>query len=453
MGTLQTILAFVVTLGLLVSIHEYGHFRVARFCGVKVLRFCMGFGKPLFTWHDRYGTEFAIAAIPLGGYVKMLDEREGPVADEEKHLAFNNKSVYARIAIVAAGPIANFLLALVALWLIYLAGARAVIPVIGDLVPESPAAIAGMRAGLELVSVDGRNTPSWRAISMALLAPLGETVTVAVGAREFGVQVADTREFHVHLDNWLVGEESPDPLRSLGVIPWRPEVPAVIGQVLDGEAAKAAGLRTGDTVLSANGQPVFSWQDWVDLVRENPGVAMHVEVGRNDISRSLVLVPGEKTLADGQKIGYIGAGAKPFEWPADRLRDIRYGPAMALMVAFRDAWSLMTLTLDSIRKMVVGLVSVEHLSGPITIARAAGASFKSGLESFLRFLAVLSVSLCVLNLLPIPVLDGGHLLYYLVELVRGRPVSGKVQIIGGRIGMTLIIGLMCIALYNDLSRL
>ncbi|WP_211825626.1 sigma E protease regulator RseP [Kistimonas asteriae] len=453
MGTLQTILAFIVTLGLLVSIHEYGHFWVARRCGVKVLRFCIGFGKPLFTWHDRHGTEFAIAMIPLGGYVKMLDEREGPVADEEKDQAFNNKSVYARIAVVAAGPIANFLLAIVALWLMYLMGVKTVIPVVGDVVPESPAAVAGMSAGHEVVSVDGRNTLSWHAINMALLAPLGETATVVLGTRPFDEQGADTQYSDVHLNNWLAGEENPDPLRSLGVMPWRPEVPAAIGQVLEGGAAEAAGLRTGDVVLSANGQRILSWQGWVDFVRENPGAAIQVEIDRDGSSRSLTLVPGEKTLADGLKIGYIGAGAKPFEWPADRLRDISYGPVMALGVALQDTWSLTTLTLDSIRKMVIGLVSVEHLSGPITIAKVAGASFKSGLESFLNFLAMLSISLGVLNLLPIPVLDGGHLLYYLVELVKGRPVPEKIQMIGVRIGMTLILGLMFVALYNDLSRL
>lgn len=453
MGTLQTILAFIVTLGLLVSIHEYGHFWVARRCGVKVLRFCIGFGKPLFTWHDRHGTEFAIAMIPLGGYVKMLDEREGPVADEEKDQAFNNKSVYARIAVVAAGPIANFLLAIVALWLMYLVGVKTVIPVVGDVVPESPAAVAGMSAGYEVVSVDGRNTPSWHAINMALLAPLGETATVVIGTKPFDEKGADTQYSDIHLNNWLAGEESPDPLRSLGVQPWRPEVPAAIGQVLEGGVAEKAGLLSGDVVLSANGERVSSWQGWVDIVRDNAGQPIQVEIDRDGSSRSLILVPGEKTLADGLKIGYIGAGAKPFEWPSDRLRDISHGPIMALGVALQDTWSLTTLTLDSIRKMVIGLVSVEHLSGPITIAKVAGASFKSGLESFLNFLAMLSISLGVLNLLPIPVLDGGHLLYYLVELVKGRPVSEKIQMIGVRIGMTLILGLMFVALYNDLSRL
>lgn len=453
MEIVQTILAFIATLGLLVSIHEYGHFWVARRCGIKVLRFCIGFGKPLFAWHDRHGTEFAIAMIPLGGYVKMLDEREGPVADEEKGQAFNNQSVYARIAVVVAGPLANFLLAIVALWLMYLVGIKTVVPVVGDVIPESPAAVAGVDAGFEVVSVNGRNTPSWHAINMALLALLGESAQITIGLKPFESLDEAMEYSNVHLNHWLIDEKSIDPLHSLGVVPWHPDVPAVIGQILENGAAEKAGLLIGDIVLSANGDSIHDWSHWVKTIRKNSGVAMKVEFERNGDHRSVTVVPDNKVLADGEKIGYIGAGAAPFEWPAGYLRNISYGPVDALEAALVDTWRLTTLTLDSIRKMVIGMVSVKYLSGPITIARVAGASFKSGLESFLSFLAMLSVSLGVLNLLPIPVLDGGHLLYYLAELVSGRPVSERVQMIGVRVGMTFILGLMFVALCNDLSRL
>ncbi|MCK5894762.1 MAG: sigma E protease regulator RseP [Endozoicomonadaceae bacterium] len=453
MEIVQTILAFIVTIGLLVSIHEYGHFWVARRCGIKVLRFSIGFGKPLFTWHDRHGIEFVIAMIPLGGYVKMLDEREGPVTEEEKGQAFNNQSVYARIAVVMAGPLANFLLAIVALWLMYLVGIKTVVPVVGDVIPESPAAVAGVDAGFEVVSVDGRSTPSWHAINMALLALLGESTQVTIGLKPFGQLDEATQYSDVHLSHWLIGEKSIDPLHSLGVVPWHPDVPAVIGQILENGAAEKAGLLIGDAVLSVNGQSIHDWQHWVETVRDNPDIAMQIELERGGDRRSVTVVPDEKMLADGEKIGYIGAGAVPFEWPTDRLRNISYGAVDALGAAVGDTWRLTTLTLDSIRKMVIGLVSIKHLSGPITIAKVAGASFKSGLESFLSFLAMLSVSLGVLNLLPIPVLDGGHLLYCLAELVSGRPVSERVQMIGVRVGMTFILGLMLVALYNDLSRL
>lgn len=453
MEILQTVLAFIVTLGLLVSFHEYGHFWVARRCGVKVLRFCVGFGKPFFIWHDRHGTEFAIAMIPLGGYVKMLDEREGPVSEEERDQAFNNKSVYARIAVIVAGPVANFLLAIVALWLMYLIGIKTVIPVVGDVIPESPAAVAGIDAGLEVVNVDGRNTSSWQAINMALLAPLGESTTITMSFRPFGVLDGATQQYDVYLNHWLVGEERIEPLRLLGIVPWRPEVPAVIGQVLEGEAAEKAGLVAGDSVLSVDGRSIRDWQHLVETIRENAGTALQFEFERNGDLQTATVVPGEKTLANGMKKGYVGAGAKPFDWPVDHLRNITYGPIEAIGVALDSTWLMTTLTLDSISKMVMGLVSVEHLSGPITIAKIAGDSFKSGIESYLHYLAILSVGLGVLNLLPIPVLDGGHLLYYLVELVIGRPVPEKIQAMGVRIGMALIFMLMLIALYNDLSRL
>ncbi len=453
MDSIQTVLAFIVTLGLLVSVHEYGHFWVARRCGIKVLRFSVGFGKALFRWHDKQGTEYVIAMIPLGGYVKMLDEREEPVPDDQRHLSFNGKPVLSRIAVVAAGPIANFLLAIVALWLMYMIGTRAVIPVVGDVVPETPAAHAGLLPGSEVVAVDGDTVRSWHDFNMALLKSMGETRTIDVAVRPFDNPTAQTVQTPVSVKDWLVDEEQPSPIRNLGIIPWTPKIPPVIGQVLEGGAAEAAGLQVGDTVVSMNGLPVDDWNVWVNEIRDNPGRTLPIVVERNGQAVDINLVPGEKPLADGGKIGYIGAGSRPYNWPEDHVREIRFGPVDALGAATTETASLSFLMVDSLRKMITGLVSVSNLSGPITIARAAGASVESGLESFLGFLAMLSVSLGVINLLPVPVLDGGHLLYHFYELIRGKPLSEKAQMFGMRIGLTLIMGVMFVALFNDLSRL
>ncbi len=450
---LQTVIAFILTLGILVSIHEFGHFWVARRCGVKVLRFSIGFGKSIWKRTDKHGTEFSVALIPLGGYVKMLDEREGVVAPEQRHLSFNNKPVLSRIAIVAAGPLANFILAVAALWLMYMIGIRTAIPLIGEVLPESPAAIAGLQAGDEVLAVEGQETPGWQAVNMALLSPIGESrsLTVAVRPKE----MADSNaviERQVQVKNWLVNDERPDPVRSLGIVPYTPEIPAIVGEVVESEAAWQAGIRTGDKIIEVDDQPVTDWMHWVDLIRAHPGESLDVSVLRNGQLLSIRLTPGIKSI-EGRDFGYIGAGVQPVSWPEDLIRLIQFGPVTALFKGAEATWSLTTMTMESLWKMLVGLVSVKNLSGPITIAKVAGASMQSGFENFLYFLGMLSVSLGVLNLLPIPVLDGGHLLFYLVELVRGRPLSEKVQMLGLKIGVTLVVCVMILAVYNDLSRL
>ena len=454
-GTLQTILAFVITLGILVSIHEFGHFWVARRCGIKVLRFSVGFGKSLWSWKDRQGAEFSIAAIPLGGYVKMLDEREGPVAADEKHLSFNSQSVMARIAVVAAGPLANFLLAILALWLMYMVGVRTTVPQVGEVLPESPAYEAGLLPGDEVVAVDGVETPGWQAVNMELLSSIGDTRALVLSVRsgEPGhVSEGAVRDLNIHISDWLVLDEQPNPVRSLGIVPYTPDIPAVIGQLVDDGAARKAGIRSGDRIVEANGQPVSDWMHWVQLVRGHPHQLIKVKIERDGREVFIDLTPAEKRV-DGQLIGYIGAGVQGVSWPEELIRELRFGPVDSLIKGAQATWGLTSMTLESLWKMLVGLLSVKNLSGPITIAKVAGASLESGLENFLYFLAMLSVSLGVLNLLPIPVLDGGHLLFYMVELVRGKPLSERIQTIGLKIGVTLVVGVMMLAMYNDLSRL
>ncbi len=450
MSTLYMVFGLLVALGVLVTFHEFGHFWVARRCGVKVLRFSVGFGTPLLRWHDRRGTEFVIAAIPLGGYVKMLDEREGDVPSEQLDQAFNRKSVRQRIAIVAAGPIANFLLALVFFWVLAMLGSQQVRPVIGAVEAGSLAAEAGLLAGQEIVAVDGEPTTGWAAVNLQLVRRLGESGKVDLLVREDGSSVDSPRQ--VVLRDWLKGTEEPDPIASLGIRPWRPAVPAVLAELDPEGPAQAAGLKIGDRLLAVDNLALDDWQQLVDRVRQRPAerVVLSVERAGQRFEVSLTLaVRGEGKA----RTGYLGAGVQGVEWPAEMLREVSFGPLEAVGEGFNRTWTMSILTLDSLKKMLFGELSVKNLSGPITIAKVAGASAQSGVGDFLNFLAYLSISLGVLNLLPIPVLDGGHLLFYLIEWARGRPLSDRVQGWGMQIGISLVVGVMLLALVNDLSRL
>lgn len=450
MGVIQNILAVIVVLGVLITIHEYGHFWVARRCGIKVLRFSIGFGKPLWSWTDRHGTEYGLAAIPLGGYVKMLDEREGPVDPSERHLAFNTKSVWKRIAVVCAGPLANFLLAIFAYWALFVAGTTTVVPMIGGVTADSPAAQVGLSPKAEIVAINGQPTRSWDEINLRLIGAIGDD-RLSITTRAAGASV--TREQALAVNHFLVDQDPPRPLATLGITAWRPQLPAVLGQVLDDGAAQAAGFKAGDRIVSIDGMLVVDWIDFVERVRGAPGETLSVLIAREGGEQTLSLTPASHSLDDGRTIGQVGAGVENISWPAEYQRELSYGPLAAVGQAIGKTSEMTVLTLDSIRKMLVGLIAPSNLSGPITIARIAGDTARSGLESFLSFMAYLSISLGVLNLLPIPVLDGGHLLFYLIEAVRGKPLSEKVQNAGLKIGMALVGSLMLMAIYFDLMRL
>ena len=450
MSALYMIVGTLIALGVLVTFHEFGHFWVARRCGVKVLRFSVGFGMPLLRWHDKYGTEFVIAAIPLGGYVKMLDEREGAVPADQLEQSFNRKSVRQRIAIVAAGPIANFLLALVFFWVLAMLGSEQVRPVVGAVEAGSIAAKAGLSAGEEIVAIDGEPTSGWAAVNLQLVRRLGESGSVQLLVRAPGATADTARE--LLLDQWLKGADEPDPIRSLGIRPWRPALAPVLAELDPKGPAQAAGLKTGDRLLALDGETVGDWQQVVDWVRGRPDgkVVLQVERDGARIDVPLTLgIRGEGKAAS----GYLGAGVKGVEWPPEMLREVSFGPLEAIGEGARRTWTMSVLTLDSLKKMLFGELSVKNLSGPITIAKVAGASAQSGVADFLNFLAYLSISLGVLNLLPIPVLDGGHLLFYLIEWARGRPLSDRVQGWGIQIGISLVVGVMLLALVNDLGRL
>lgn len=450
MSALYMIVGTFIALGVLVTFHEFGHFWVARRCGVKVLRFSIGFGKPLLRWHGRKGTEFMIAAVPLGGYVKMLDEREAEVPVELLDQAFNRKSVWQRISIVSAGPLANFLLALFFFWLFAVLGSQQVRPVIGLVEEGSLAAVAGLAAGQEIVAVDGEETFGWAAVNLQLVRRLGESGRLKVTVRDNGSNVDRTRQ--VVLEGWLKGIDEPDPIAALGIRPWRPAIPPLLGRLDPKGAAQAAGLLSGDRLLSFDGQTLDDWQQVVDRVRARPGERVVFRVERAGQQLEVPVTLGSRGEGKARS-GYLGAGVEGVDWPPEMLRTVRFGPADAIGEAFRRTWSMSVLTFESLKKMLFGELSVKNLSGPITIAKVAGASAQSGVGDFLNFLAYLSISLGVLNLLPIPVLDGGHLLYYVVEAVRGRPLSERVQAWGMQIGISLVIGVMLLALLNDLSRL
>ncbi|MBZ2167588.1 RIP metalloprotease RseP [Marinobacter sp. F4216] len=449
MQLIETILALALTLGILVTLHEYGHFWVARRFGVKVLRFSVGFGKPMFSWYDRHGTEFAIAAIPLGGYVKMLDEREAPVPEELRDQAFSSKPPSQRIAIAAAGPVANFLFAVFAYWLLGLVGVTHVAPIVGSVSEDSVAEQMGLREGMEIHGVDGHRVTSWRDVNMRLLERAGEHGPVSMEVSDSGATGSITGE----LGGWRLSTEAPDPLGEFGITPWRPDVPPILGQIVDSGRAKQAGLQPGDEILAIDGEAIGSWFELVEAVKAAPEQVLELTVSRDGAERTVQVRPEAKTLESGETIGFVGAGVQPFSWPEEALRDISYGPLAAIPNALEETWADTRLTLVAIKKMVTGLLSPSNLSGPITIARVAEASVSSGFEDFIRFLAYLSISLGVLNLLPVPVLDGGHIVYYTIEAIRGKPLSEQAQLFGLRIGMTLILTLMIFALYNDLMRL
>lgn len=451
MGILQTLIATIITLGLLVTIHEWGHFWVARRCGVKVLRFSIGFGKALWMRRGRDGTEYAVAMIPLGGYVRMLDEREGDVPAALRDQAFNNKPVLQRMAIVAAGPVVNLLFAVLAYWFLFVWGVTAVVPVVGEVQTQSLAARAGVPAGVELLEIDGHRVQSWDEVNLRLASRIGESGTLELLAGE--PARGSVSRYAIPLEDWHVDLERESPIRALGLMPYRPTLPPVIGALSEGGAAQRDGLQNGDRVLSVDGEPVAEWTQLVERIRAAPEVPLELRVQREQEIVTLTLTPARRIDEQGEVHGFIGAGVEMVTWPSEMLRSVRYGPLESFWISVEKTGQMIGLTLESIGKMIVGAISVKNLSGPITIAKVAGASAASGLESFVSFLAYLSISLGVLNLLPVPMLDGGHLMYQLVELVRGRPVSEKVQMMGLRIGMAMLFSLMALAVINDIARL
>ncbi|MCP4862436.1 sigma E protease regulator RseP [uncultured Alteromonas sp.] len=440
--------AFIIALGILVAVHEWGHYYIARLCGVYVKRFSIGFGKPIWSKVDKHGTEFALAAIPLGGYVRMLDERVDEVPPEMASQAFNNKSVGKRMAIIAAGPGVNFIFAAIALYAMFLIGISTIKPVIGEVSPDSIAAQAGLTGNMEIIAVGSRETPDWEAVNLELMSYIGqESMPVTV------VSESDSaRQRVLDIAGWNFDPDSESPLRSLGISPFRPGATLTVAYVAEQTAASEAGLQQNDEIVALDGQPVTAWEDLVAQIKNRPGEQVEIRVNRAGQTYDLSATIGRRDTPEGQD-GYLGVSPFAEPWPEGYVFTHQYGLLEAVGKAVDKTWRLMTLSVEMIGKLITGDVSVKNLSGPIAIAQGAGNSAGYGLVYFLSFLALISVNLGIVNLLPLPMLDGGHLMYFTIEWITGRPVPEEVQEWGFRIGAMLLFTIMSIAIFNDITRL
>ncbi len=452
MGTFfYSFMFFVVALSLLIAIHEFGHYWVARKLGVKVLKFSIGFGKPI--WRSVRGpdkTEYILAMIPLGGYVKMLDEREEEVAEHEKHRAFNRKPLLSRVAVVAAGPAFNFIFAVFAYFLMFNIGVPGIKPLVGDVAQGSPFSIAGFQKGDEILSIEGDPVPTLESFRLVLIENVLANKSVDIKVKRANGLQADLR---LNLTATPADSINEGFLQYLGFSPLRPKLPAVIDSLQPDGAADQAGFRSGDKVLQVDNVVVGDWIEWAEYVRKKPEQTIEVIVERDSAVLSLQVIPARVEIQSGE-IGRVGASPQIPEGFFEEFRAVQeFGFFAALPAAIYKTWDMSVLTLRMLWKMLVGEASLENISGPITIAQYAGQTADIGFVAFLSFLAIVSVSLGVLNLLPIPILDGGHLFYYLVEFIKGSPVSENTQILGQKIGIIMLGGLMFLAVFNDINRL
>jgi len=447
-----SVAAFIVALGLLIAIHEFGHYWVARRVGVKVLRFSIGMGKSLWTRVSKVdGTEFTIAAIPLGGYVKMLDERVDEVAPGERHMAFNQKPLWARAAVVIAGPLANFILAIGAYWLVMMIGISGIAPLLGPVAPDSPAEVSGFQPEDRLISVNGTATPSWSDARLALLdVGLNPTEPALIEVETVSGSLT-TRE--LSLANISILKDGGDPLSGMGFSNWYPEIDPIVGTVVPDGAASKAGLLPGDRIISIDARPVTSWVDFVKAVQPSANKELALIVDRNGEQMAVTVTPAAVDV-NGTTIGRVGVTETQSAALFDKARiTVQYPFGTAFVKALQRTWDMTTLTLRMLGKLVTGQASLDNISGPISIAQYAGQSASIGIDHYINFIAMISISLAVLNLLPIPMLDGGHLVYFAVEAVTGKPVSERVQMFGQQIGLVLLGGMMFLAFYNDIWRL
>ncbi|WP_168381369.1 RIP metalloprotease RseP [Acinetobacter indicus] len=451
MSALFIIVAAILLLGPLIAIHEFGHYFVARKLGVKVLVYSIGFGPTVLKWTSKKsGIQYQLSALPLGGYVKMLDEREGNVAEEDLPFAFNRQHPWKRIAIVAAGPLINLVFAIVLFWILFLPSQEQLNTRVGKVLPQTPAAEENMQPGDRITAVDGTQVSTWEKLNFALVDRAGETGTIHIQANRDG----QLQNFQLPIQDFLK-DQSQSPLEVLGFTPYRPNIPAVVSKLSEDGAAIRQGMKEGDQILAIDGVVMKDWYDVVQVVQASPEKLLKIDVLRQDQQVQLEIMPQAKRDNMGNTTGMLGVQSDPgkITIPEEYKQTIQYSPTEALMMAVDKTGQISSMILNSIVKMVRGLIGLDNLSGPITIAKVAGQSAEMGWQTFISFMALMSVSLGILNLLPIPMLDGGHLVYYFIELIRGKPVSEQIQLVGLKIGMVLLGSMMLLALFNDFMRL
>ena len=451
MSALFIVVAAILLLGPLIAIHEFGHYFVARKLGVKVLVYSIGFGPTILKWTSKKsGIQYQLSALPLGGYVKMLDEREGNVAEADLPYAFNRQPPWKRIAIVAAGPLINLIFAILLFWILFLPAQEQLNTRVGKVLADTPAAAAQMQVGDKITAIDGTPVTTWEKLNFALVDRVGETGKIQVQAERAG----EIKTFSLPIQNFL-NDQSQSPLDVLGFTPYRPQIPAIVSKLSEDGAAIRQGMQVGDQIIAIDGVKMNDWYDVVQVVQASPEKLLKVDVLRNNQVQQLEVMPQGKRDNMGNVSGVLGVQSDPGKIviPEDYKQTIQYSPSEALFMAVDKTGQLSSMILNSIVKMVRGLIGLDNLSGPITIAKVAGQSAEMGWQTFISFMALMSVSLGILNLLPIPMLDGGHLVYYFIELIRGKPVSEQIQLVGLKIGMVLLGSMMLLALFNDIMRL
>ncbi|GJC32462.1 putative zinc metalloprotease [Acinetobacter sp. KAM398] len=451
MSALFIVVAAILLLGPLIAIHEFGHYFVARKLGVKVLVYSIGFGPTILKWTSKKsGIQYQISALPLGGYVKMLDEREENVAEADLPYAFNRQHPWKRIAIVAAGPLINLIFAILLFWVLFLPSQEQLNTRVGKVLADTPAAAAQMQVGDKITAIDGTPVTTWEKLNFALVDRVGESGKIQVQAERAG----EIKTFSLPIQNFL-NDQSQSPLDVLGFTPYRPQIPAIVSKLSEDGAAIRQGMQVGDQIIAIDGVKMNDWYDVVQVVQASPEKLLKVDVLRNNQVQQLEVMPQGKRDNMGNVSGVLGVQSDPGKIviPEDYKQTIQYSPSEALLMAVDKTGQLSSMILNSIVKMVRGLIGLDNLSGPITIAKVAGQSAEMGWQTFISFMALMSVSLGILNLLPIPMLDGGHLVYYFIELIRGKPVSEQIQLVGLKIGMVLLGSMMFLALFNDIMRL
>lgn len=449
---LLQITAFVVTVLALVSVHEWGHMVVARMLGIKVLRYSIGFGKTIWSRTSKAGTEYVVAILPLGGYVKLLDEREGTVLPNERGMAFNNQPLWSRVLVVIAGPLTNFIFAIIAYWLMFSIGFETLKPIVHKIQPDTPAALAGVQPNSQITSIDGRTIHTWQNAVLAIVERMGEQDTMTITAKP--VQGGEPTQYTLDLSAWKVDKLNPDPLRSLGVLPYSPDMPAKFDEVVADGPAALAGLKPGDVVTQIDDQKITQWVGLVRYISVRPDKTVTVHYTRDGETHQTQMTIGSRRVLSGfRKVGFVGIRALPIAIPDSYKMNVNYSLLGAFVPAVQETYNFVAFNVIVFKKMIIGEISLRSLGGPITIFKTADRAFRQGFIVFLGFLALISVMLGFINILPVPGLDGGHLLMFFIEAVIRRPLSTGAEILVTRIGFMMLLTLIFAATFNDITRI